>query len=372
MRWCVISKEYIEYLKEVDKRVPNIDYGENSFKPFFSPLFEKDGLVYVAQISSRKEKHIGMKNRIDFIKITYKNEFYGVVNLNYMFPVPKSEIQDVDYREIENYRKFKSTKEKIDYIVLLKKELSRIRYIKVNVLAEKLYLEVENKVFIKKRCLNFHLLEEKAKEFEKIKENTQEISSKSEAVDIQEKSTDINGQFVRYNKRRHFYMDWDNKEEVLLYLKQNGMRLEFATKKIKNDREAVLTACESNGLALAFSSFRLQNNQEVVTKAINNNISALKYAGDKIKDNKEFILKAIEHDNKAFIYSSENLKEDKDVILAAIKKDKELYKYASITITAKYPTVEKFIEIIKENSKSKEVPKERSTRSRIRSKGQER
>ena len=47
MIWCTINKEYISFLKNYDSRIPNIDYGNNGYKPFFSPLFEKDGLVYV-------------------------------------------------------------------------------------------------------------------------------------------------------------------------------------------------------------------------------------------------------------------------------------------------------------------------------------
>ena len=54
MIWCTIDKDYISFLKKYDSRIPNIDYGNNGYKPFFSPLFEKDGLVYVTQISSKK------------------------------------------------------------------------------------------------------------------------------------------------------------------------------------------------------------------------------------------------------------------------------------------------------------------------------
>ena len=92
MIWCTINKDYISFLKNYDSRIPNIDYGNNGYKPFFSPLFEKDGLVYVTQISSKKPRHLKMKESIDFVKIFDKTnkKLISVINLNYMFPVPKS------------------------------------------------------------------------------------------------------------------------------------------------------------------------------------------------------------------------------------------------------------------------------------------
>lgn len=55
MIWCTISKKYIDYLKKYDSRIPNVEYGIDKYKPFFSPLFEKNGLIYVSQVSSKKK-----------------------------------------------------------------------------------------------------------------------------------------------------------------------------------------------------------------------------------------------------------------------------------------------------------------------------
>lgn len=170
MNWCTIDIDYMNYLKEFDKRIPNIEYGEYKFKPFFSPLFTKGNLTYVTQISSKKERHLKMKEQIDFIKI-YDNEnknLLGVVNLNYMFPVPNDKIINVSYKDIDKYRKFKTEQEKNTYIYLLKIEMKKIRERKINLLAEKLYEIVKTNSFISKRCLNFYFLEEKANEYNKI------------------------------------------------------------------------------------------------------------------------------------------------------------------------------------------------------------
>ena len=171
MKWCTIDSDYINYLKKVDERIPNIEYGEYKFKPFFSPLFTKGNLTYVTQISSKKERHLKMKEQVDFIKIyDDKNKnLLGVINLNYMFPVPNDKILDVSYKEIDKYRKFKTEQEKKSYIYLLKMEMKKIKEREVNLLAEKLYEIVKKNSFISKRCLNFPLLEEKAIEFMSLK-----------------------------------------------------------------------------------------------------------------------------------------------------------------------------------------------------------
>ena len=172
MIWCTIDKDYISFLKKYDSRIPNIDYGNNGYKPFFSPLFEKDGLVYVTQISSTKPRHLKMKESIDFVKIfnkTNKN-LISVINLNYMFPVPKSEIIEVKYKNIDNFRTFSSLDEKNKYINLLKYEMKVINNKNIQAQALKVYNSVNTDSFLKNRSLPFLLLEEKATEYSKEKQ----------------------------------------------------------------------------------------------------------------------------------------------------------------------------------------------------------
>ncbi|MGL6064389.1 MAG: hypothetical protein ACRC0S_04845 [Fusobacteriaceae bacterium] len=41
IKWCTINDEYMNYLRNVENKIPQINYGEFGFKPFFAPLFEK-------------------------------------------------------------------------------------------------------------------------------------------------------------------------------------------------------------------------------------------------------------------------------------------------------------------------------------------
>ena len=46
MKWIHVNENYLDYLRNVEKRIPKTDYGTDKYKPFFGVLFEKDGLYY--------------------------------------------------------------------------------------------------------------------------------------------------------------------------------------------------------------------------------------------------------------------------------------------------------------------------------------
>ena len=144
------------------------NYGVDKFKPFFGVLFEIDNLVYVTQISHAKERHKHLKDNYDFYKIfisdknpTLPDRLVAVVNLNYMFPVPKSLIQNLEYKDIEKHRTFNSPAEKSAYIDLLNKEMAQINKMNFGIKAKKLYDLKQNfpDNSIAKRCLDFANLE---------------------------------------------------------------------------------------------------------------------------------------------------------------------------------------------------------------------
>lgn len=172
MRWYSIEESYITYLREVENRVPFIDYGSDKFKPFFGNLFEIGDLVYVTQVSSPKGRHYKMTENIDFYKLYRGKKMLSVVNLNYMFPVPKEFLKEVNYGELDNLLVFDNKESKSFYIGLLKSELKEIKNKKINLRAEELYafryVHPEDKV--SKRCFDFKALEIKANEYAPKKE----------------------------------------------------------------------------------------------------------------------------------------------------------------------------------------------------------
>lgn len=160
--WKIINDEYLNYLRDnFEPKIPRTDYGENKMKPFFGELFETSGFVYVTQVTSPKPRHKELKQSIDFYKIIYNNRIISAVNLNYMFPVPKTEIFDLKYGNIDNYIIFLNENQRSRYIKLLQLEMNIIKGLPLKENSELLYYrkyELPNDN-VSKRCFDFKNLE---------------------------------------------------------------------------------------------------------------------------------------------------------------------------------------------------------------------
>lgn len=165
--WVVVDEKYLDYLRSKESRIPQSNYGVNKYKPFFGVLFEVGELVYITQISHAKPRHESMKSAPDFTKIFLDNKLVAVVNLNYMFPIHKSLITPLKYKNIGLHRTFESEKAKSQYIDLLAKELAEINRTNIEVQAMRLYKRKLNfpEDFVSRRCFNFLELESAANEY---------------------------------------------------------------------------------------------------------------------------------------------------------------------------------------------------------------
>ena len=172
MKWINVNEKYLDYLRVFEKRIPRTDYGSDRYKPFFGILFEKDGLYYITQVSHAQPRHIKMKKQPDFFKIYDPQELsrlIAVVNLNYMFPIPKDEVSQFIKKNIDTYRTFKSEEEKSKYIDLLDSEMKMINKMNLSDAAKNVY----NKKYafpdskLAQRCLDYKALEQHAREWNK-------------------------------------------------------------------------------------------------------------------------------------------------------------------------------------------------------------
>lgn len=169
MKWYTVDEKFLDYLRGHEPRIPYINYGKDKLKPFFGVLFEIGDLVYITQVSHPQSRHYSMKENIDFYKLYKDLQMIGVVNLNYMFPVFKDRLQDIDYKNISNFRTFESEKQKNDYITLLKREMREIRNKRLDEKASELYkykYEFPDDA-VSKRCFDFKFLEQKCIEYNK-------------------------------------------------------------------------------------------------------------------------------------------------------------------------------------------------------------
>lgn len=167
MKWINVNEKYLDYLRETEKRIPRTDYGEDRYKPFFGILFESNGLYYITQVSHAQSRHKGLKQQKDFYKIydpKCPSRLIAVINLNYMFPIPKSEVLPFEKSQIHTYRTFTSEEDKSKYIDLLDTELSVINAMDIGTKAKNLYDLKYSKPFhpVSKRCIDFKSMEELA------------------------------------------------------------------------------------------------------------------------------------------------------------------------------------------------------------------
>lgn len=165
LRWYVADKEYVKYLRQFEDKVENIEYNEK-LKPYIGIVININGFDYYVPISSVKQKHYKMSDRMDFIKIMQKEKIIGVLNLNNMIPISDNNVKQLKYEHIEEYRDFKTEEEKRLYISFLSFELSLINKNTEKIIknATNLYNEkISNKNSnISKRCCDFKLLEKKS------------------------------------------------------------------------------------------------------------------------------------------------------------------------------------------------------------------
>lgn len=155
-----INPDYIDYLLPFAQHLfHNKQEHQVNSRKYIGIVLCVNGLDYFVPLSSFKEKHQIMQETVDFLKI--KN--FAVLNLNNMFPVPKSERHYLDINKIEN----------LNYRNLLRNEYRVIKVLSKKILknAQIVYshkLHNGNKTKLCKRCNDFLLLEEKAKEFKNV------------------------------------------------------------------------------------------------------------------------------------------------------------------------------------------------------------
>lgn len=166
LKWYVVDKEYVNYLRRFDEKVENIDY-DTKLKPYIGIIITINEFNYYVPISSAKPKHYNIKEGMDFVKIIQEGKIIGVLNLNNMIPILDQNVTVLNYKKIDEYRKFEDSKEKALYISFLSFELNLIneKIDKIRKNAVKLYNEKINnpESYVSKRCCNFKLLEEKSK-----------------------------------------------------------------------------------------------------------------------------------------------------------------------------------------------------------------
>ena len=161
-----LDTEYCDYLRTFDNRVP-YNYDKKNNRPFIGVLFKINKCMYFAPLSSPKNKHLTLKNKLYFLKID-KGKL-GAINFNNMLPVTPINIKEI------NLNKKATSKMEEKYNLLLKEQIYWLNrhydmlYRKSKTLYEK-YINKTLSINIRIRCCDFKLLEEKCLEWTKEKQ----------------------------------------------------------------------------------------------------------------------------------------------------------------------------------------------------------
>ena len=92
----------------------------------------------------------------------------------------------------------------------------------------------------------------------------------------------------------------------------------------------VLLAVLENGLALQYASRRLRRDREICVSAVRGNGMALRYVHDSaLRDARECVLAAVESDGSALAFASHRLRADRGIVLAAARNSYGALRHAS-------------------------------------------
>ncbi|MEG0576976.1 MAG: DUF4116 domain-containing protein [Bacilli bacterium] len=118
---------------------------------------------------------------------------------------------------------------------------------------------------------------------------------------------------------------------VKAVIKENGLALEYATSKLKNNKKVVQMAAKENIKALSFASFDLKNDEGFIIETAKKLKSdqVIYYASEFLLSNKEFYIDIIEKIGFNLYFVKDEFKDDLEVVEVAIKKDIRNLEHAS-------------------------------------------
>ncbi|GAA0409115.1 hypothetical protein GCM10009133_17070 [Cocleimonas flava] len=105
---------------------------------------------------------------------------------------------------------------------------------------------------------------------------------------------------------------------------KDGLNIQFASDRLKQNKDIVLLAVKQNGRALQYAGDTLKNDTEIALAAIKNTVHSIEFAGKDIKKKKEIALITIKDYPPAIRYFDPSIQNDEDVlkiILDEVKRE---------------------------------------------------
>ena len=154
------SDEYITYLHQYDHMValPKVACRKHTRK-YIGIVLRVNGFNYFINLSSFKEKHLKMKESVDFLKI----KDCCVLNINNMVPIPDCALHSIDFASVPDKK----------YRALLHREYREIKARSKEIIknAKIVYnhkIRNGTSTALAARCCDFKLLEDACERFENV------------------------------------------------------------------------------------------------------------------------------------------------------------------------------------------------------------
>ena len=160
-----VDMKYIRNLHNKDDKVPSVSpqIGKDS-RVFVGIVVICEKFKYCIPLSSPKEKHLRMKDSIDFSKIEVDGKLLGVLNFNLMIPIEEAQLQMIDVLPRKRDRSVISNyKDKCRKELNWCRDHSEVICNKANVL----YKKYTSGDFFRgrERCLDFQKLEKECEKY---------------------------------------------------------------------------------------------------------------------------------------------------------------------------------------------------------------
>lgn len=104
LRFYTITDRYVKFLREIDSKV-QLNYPQPLIKPYVGVLLEINGHQYFAPMSSYKPHKYDKVNNNTIHKVIVPEDRQpkkSVIHLNNMIPIIQSEIEPVDFNQLED------------------------------------------------------------------------------------------------------------------------------------------------------------------------------------------------------------------------------------------------------------------------------
>jgi len=153
-----VNKEYIQYLKMFDSKIPNIDYSKHE-KFVCGIVLQINGFNYFAPIPS-----FNKQQKTNILILNENGNPISSIRFSFMFPAPDEVLYRKDFLLLQEYRFCNKNKDAI---------YKKARYVYKRVVSG-------HDEFMTNLCCNFKLLETKCAEYEMQKDMLSEVAATNE------------------------------------------------------------------------------------------------------------------------------------------------------------------------------------------------